>query len=150
MAQNLRHFAHVKAIRFDVAVHAEPSESEVDGVPSARLPESEAGVESEASIQVRPIEQLIGFVVSVALTQIHVVSGRPILQEGTVGMRNANRWAENQTWPWPRPSGNHKLRPFVRNAADNAYRSSEIQHRERENGDRSSEMHRKSASGTRE
>ena len=63
---------------------------------------------------------------------------------------NANRWAENQTWPWPRPSGNQNLRPFVRNAADNAYRSSEIQHRERENGDRSSEMHRKSASGTRE
>ena len=58
---------------------------------------------------------------------------------------NANRWAENQTWPWPRPSGNHKLRPFVRNAADNAYRSSEIQHRERENGDRSPEMHRRSA-----
>ena len=30
-------------------------------------------VESEASIQVRPIEQLIGFVASVAPTQIHVV-----------------------------------------------------------------------------
>ena len=45
----------------------------LDGAPSARLPESEAGVESEASIQVRPIEQLIGFVASVAPTQIHVV-----------------------------------------------------------------------------
>ena len=74
---------------------------------------------------------------------------QPILQEGTFEAENADRWAENQTWPWPRPSGNQKLRPFVRNAADNAYRSSEIQHRERENGDRSSEMHRKSPSGTR-
>ena len=45
----------------------------LDGAPSARLPESEACVESEASIQVRPIEQLIGFVASVAPTQIHVV-----------------------------------------------------------------------------
>ena len=48
----------------------------LDGAPSARLPESEAGVEWEASIQVRPIEQpnqLIGFVASVAPTQIHVV-----------------------------------------------------------------------------
>ncbi len=45
----------------------------LDGAPSARLPESEAGVESEASIQVRPIEQLIGFVASVAPTQIHFI-----------------------------------------------------------------------------
>ena len=52
----MRNFALVSAIGIDVAVHAEPSESEVDGVPSARLPESEACVESEASIQVRPIE----------------------------------------------------------------------------------------------
>ena len=45
----------------------------LDGAPPARLPESEAGVESEASIQVRPIEQLIGFVASVAPTQIHFI-----------------------------------------------------------------------------
>ena len=50
MAQHRSHFAHDKAIRFDVGV---------------RRP--------QASIQVRPIEQLIGFVASVAPAQIHVV-----------------------------------------------------------------------------
>ena len=49
MSPNRRHFALVSAIGIDVAVHAEPSESEVDGVPSARLPESEAGAKSEAA-----------------------------------------------------------------------------------------------------
>ena len=50
MAQHRSHFAHDKAIRFDVGV---------------RRP--------QASIQVRPIEQLIRFVASVAPAQIHVV-----------------------------------------------------------------------------
>ena len=50
MAQHRSHFAHDKAIRFDVGV---------------RRP--------QASIHIRPIEQLIGFVASVAPTQIHVV-----------------------------------------------------------------------------
>ena len=50
MAQHRNHFSHDKAIRFDVGV---------------RRP--------QASIQVRPIEQLIGFVASVAPIQIHFI-----------------------------------------------------------------------------
>ena len=53
MAPHRSHFAHDKAIRFDVGV---------------RRP--------QASIQVRPIEQLIGFVASVAPYHIDIVTGQ--------------------------------------------------------------------------